>query len=1457
MKKIDCCRLMSLGLLLALFCSLADAGETIQLIDKNNVKKNWTFGNGPEFPGAKGGLEVDNSVAPQRRPALRLDGNFTGGGNYVQTGLKFPAKDIESLSFWIKAPKNKNHITMRLIDGTGQCHQINYKINPDGNWQQVNFPVEKYFEKAGSSSSVEAVVRYEGWGGAKDGKWHNPAKALYLLCGRGDFGEEKKGSIFISGVKMQVAPEKKEVIKEARLDDFLREGEMSWSFNDGREFPGAKGGVTVVKDEPKKGEFALSLKGDFTGGGAYIDTGRGLNGIDFSVIKMQVKTPNVKSFNVRLIDGTKQCHQAKGIKLIPDNKWHDVEIKVKDIVGGEHWGGANDGKWHPGGQSFHILIGSGSAADKKPEMLITDIRADSKVMAAVTGESYQESFDNSTTLPKGWSATGPNGSVSIIKKDAFDGSNALRVSRTEDQLNDNVQVTGAAFTAAPGPWNFTGATRSELNSPDSSFAIRLNVDALNGNNQIERITVVDQTGKKNWKPFSKQIELPKGTTKARFSVMVHKTFGFCDIDALSATPLAIERQEKIVDRIEIGAGKEVVGNMFLPEDEVKLNIDVQSVKPLPKNELQAEAIVTDYWGAEQFPATKLALKRNGVKNQRFCYSTSITVPKDKIEIGKYYELHVNMPLKGYEDASEYSAFARLPEAESRKYKPEEIPFTIRSWDNRIGAYMELASRIGHRNLGVWGGWDKNDPNKVNIPTLDLCRKLGNNWVTGTPASDVERNGFKNYSEENLRQGMTNFLKKYADQGLAYICLGNEPNEKPEKIPEKVKAYKAVYEAVKAFDPKITVIATSVPALDHFFEAGFQNYCDAYDFHVYETYEGVRNGVRRYKELGKKYKAEKPIFCTELGLNSQGQTRYAVAKEVVKKITALFAEGGVSVSWFGIQYPDTEGKARGTSGDAHNTFDCKYNKYNPRLAAIMYYNMINGITVKKFVDEVQHKNGVQDFLFRDKEGNCLQVLWHEGGRIDQGISLPGVNEARLIRIDGSSENMTPDKGVITLGLSGEPVMLRYKSENKKLAKELALPTISVGNQPFTILKGKSRDISVSGPGLKANELVVKVPPRWTSKLKQNGAGKVICTVSAPELTDARTGRIMIQRKANSGVCGELIIPLTIMSPISVEIYATAPNNEGNPGIRVCLTNNGAEKKPLSWAVDLTQSFGMEKGAFKLQAPEPVKAYLKGENEGQGTLEPGEVKNLKINIIDSDPQTIYKARVNVTDDVGRKVTKERLLGGFATAAKTATPAKIDGVLDEAFWATARPMSINEARQVFQFKNNEDPWKGADDLSAKWRAAWDDKNLYLAVEVKDDIHKVQFADGGIWNQDGLQFLFDPTRIMSEKAGKYDYSVGKGTKGEQAWCHLSAHNSANTGEAKEFKIAVKDLPGSAGGKIYEIAIPWTRLAPFKPASGENLGMSMILNEDDGPGREGFMGWFSGVHSKQLDLAGDLILTE
>src|SRR5690606_1262173 len=113
----------------------------------------------------------------------------------------------------------------------------------------------------------------------------------------------------------------------------------------------------------------------------------------------------------------------------------------------------------------------------------------------------------------------------------------------------------------------------------------------------------------------------------------------------------------------------------------------------------------------------------------------------------------------------------------------------------------------------------------------------------------------------------------------------------------VAAYRIVYDEVKKIDPTIFVLGSSAGPQEEFFELGFGEWCDAYDFHTYDDPAAVRSALRAYRELFKKYGHPKPVWSTEIGLNSQGLERRAVSVDMIKKITAFFAEGGASVSWF--------------------------------------------------------------------------------------------------------------------------------------------------------------------------------------------------------------------------------------------------------------------------------------------------------------------------------------------------------------------------------------------------------------------------------------------------------------------------------------------------------------------------------------------------------------------------------
>jgi hypothetical protein len=271
-----------------------------------------------------------------------------------------------------------------------------------------------------------------------------------------------------------------------------------------------------------------------------------------------------------------------------------------------------------------------------------------------------------------------------------------------------------------------------------------------------------------------------------------------------------------------------------------------------------------------------------------------------------------------------------------------------------------------------------------------------------------------------------------------------------------------------------------------------------------------------------------------------------------------------------------------------------------------------------------------------------------------------------------------------------------------------------------------------------------------------------------------------------------------------------------------------------------------------------AYFAEASKGSVALEGGKTSEVVVPLADVDSQTAYTVRATVSDASGRTIALERFVAGFVAVPRAKGEIKPDGTLDEADWQRSPVLPLDQQRQVFRFNAQMPAWKGLADLSATLQFLWDDRYLYVGVNVTDDVFANPKEDGDIWAQDGLQFLIDPARdSATTKPGKYDYAAALGQKGPQAWCYLSADPGVPNGEVKDILLSCKRANDGTGGVVYELAIPWSRVAPFQPAVGAALGLAMIINEDDGAGRIGFMMWFGNPHTKEVDTVGDLVLGE
>ncbi|RTE05421.1 sugar-binding protein [Paenibacillus whitsoniae] len=226
------------------------------------------------------------------------------------------------------------------------------------------------------------------------------------------------------------------------------------------------------------------------------------------------------------------------------------------------------------------------------------------------------------------------------------------------------------------------------------------------------------------------------------------------------------------------------------------------------------------------------------------------------------------------------------------------------------------------------------------------------------------------------------------------------------------------------------------------------------------------------------------------------------------------------------------------------------------------------------------------------------------------------------------------------------------------------------------------------------------------------------------------------------------------------------------------------------------------------------------------------------------------LTILDNGADTVVKRKL--SFMAAEQTDQPPVIDGMMSAGEWAGARPIAIDQA-----FQSHIADWGGTNDLSATGYLQWDADNLYLAVSVQDNIHAQSGTGSDIWKGDGIQFAIDPGRKLGSSTLGYN-EMGLALNADASnvilwrWKTPAGAGGLNSVQRAVYRDA------SSSTTVYEMAIPWTALLPagIAPTAGADFGFSLLINDNDGSGRRGWMAYMGGIgESKDPKAFGDLLL--
>lgn len=696
------------------------------------------------------------------------------------------------------------------------------------------------------------------------------------------------------------------------------------------------------------------------------------------------------------------------------------------------------------------------------------------------------------------------------------------------------------------------------------------------------------------------------------------------------------------------------------------------------------------------------------------------------------------------------------------------------------------------------------------------------------------------------------LARHYRSVLRDIEIYNEPNisfwsgRKPD-AGEYFGLLKASYTAIKQAFPDDTVVGVCTAGTDLAFiegvlKLGGAKYMDALSIHPYR-YPGspeathFTDEVQRCYDLMCRYGMEgKKIWLTEIGWPTHtgpgGVDERTSANYLVRMYTLARSLPFVErVIWY-----DLQDDGRDPTYNEMRFGLITYDASQAKAGFVAYWVMTHHLAGARFVRKLLPATPDDPryvFLFRRGDQDIV-VAWAAGAEDTAAFSLGG-KSAHLQWADAFSEDRPTPGGVLTLKLSDMPVFFAGKFPNLKLARS----PLQIDVTPARPAAGDSVQVKATvSPDLAdpMRRIVLTPPPGWGEPrrvrvTKRNRTVSERFTVPVTAL-DGPARFAMTVTDPDESIAAEaarsvVVTPFLLISwfpegqvagpVLPAEVALDNPRDTAEKGVRVDALVGPAQNVALSATADLPPNGRLTRSA---QLPLP----------------PAETRRA------AWPLTIAaRARGHLAElKTSYPIQHVGRVDGL----------KIDGDLSD--WDAAQvPFDALGPADWIPLE----PGAPKPDLSAQCRVAWSPDGLSLAVAVRDAKHHQAFEPEDMWQGDSLQIAADPgcaawrNLVLGSEPRWLELGFALGNDGKQmARCWRP--DASRLGGVRYAVARTGDAT------TYEVFVPASSLGAKSLAPGEVVGFALLVNDNDGAGRRGWLQLYQGIgYAKDPRQFGLLIL--